>query len=201
MVLDRQLYHSNCTDSGWYGILLYMFLEIVPVTIFYFVLILIFQINITSAPMTCYIMYSQLIPLWWNFAFSGEDINVSRQLFILNHQSEFFRKLIFALYDLWNLRFFYFLMPPICISSKLKPLHFVLLGYFSILIFYLMVLILLTSLLIKLHDRNFKPLVWLWRLMHRRFIRLQREWSKTSDIVDVFSTFFLLSFSKVQYQN
>ena len=82
---------SNCTDSGWYGILLYMFLEIVPVTVFYFVVILIFQINITSAPMTCYIMYSQLVPLWWNFAFSGEDVRVSRQMFVLNHLSEFLR--------------------------------------------------------------------------------------------------------------
>ena len=189
---------SNCTDSGWYGILLYMFLEIVPVTIFYFVLILVFQINITSAPMTCYIMYSQLIPLWWDLAFAGEDQSVSRQMFILNRQSEFFRKLIFSLYDLWNLRFFYFLMPPICVSSKLKPLYFALLGYFSI--FYPMFLILLTWVLIKLHDRNFKPLVWLWRPMHRCFIRLRRGWNKTSDIVDVFSTFFLLSFSKVMYQ-
>ena len=159
MVLDQQLYHSNCTDSGWYGILLYMFLEIVPVTVFYFAVILIFQINITSAPMTCYIMYSQLIPLWWNFAFDGEDINVSRQMFVLNHQSEFLRKLILALYDLSNLRFFYFVMSPFCISTKLKPLHFALLGYFSI--FYPMVLMLLTWLLIKLHDHNFKPLVWL----------------------------------------
>ena len=189
---------SNCTDSGWYGILLYTFLEIVPVTVFYLVVILIFQINITSAPMTCYIMYSQLIPLWWSFSFSGEDIHLSRHIFFINHQLEFFRKLIFALYDLWNLRFFNFLMPPFCISSKLKPLHIALLGYFSI--FYPMILILLTWLLIKLHDRNFKPLVWLWRLMHRCFTRLRRKWSKTSDIVDAFSTFFLLSFSKVLYQ-
>ena len=193
-----QIQCSNCTDSGWYGILLYMFLEIVPVTVFYFAVILIFQINITSAPMTCYIMYSQFIPLWWNFSFSGEDIHVSRKMFILNNQSEFVRKLIYALYDLWNLRFFYFLMPPFCISSKIKPLHFALLGYFSI--FYPMVLILLTWLLIKLHDHNFKPLVWLWRLTHRCFTRLRRKWSKTSDIIDVFSTFFLLSFSKVLYQ-
>ena len=36
--------------------------------------------------------------------------------------------------------------------------------------------------------------------MHGCFTRLRREWSKTNDIVDAFSTFFLLSFSKVQYQ-
>ena len=46
-----QIQCSNCTASGWYGILLYMVIEIVPVTIFYFALILVFQINITSAPM------------------------------------------------------------------------------------------------------------------------------------------------------
>ena len=139
-----QIQCSNCTASGWYGILLYMVLEIVPVTIFYFVLILVFQINITPAPMTCYIMYSQLIPLWWNLAFAGQDINLSSEMFISNHKStsEFFRKLILALYDLWNLHFFYFLMLPICISSKLKPLYFPLLGYFSI--FYTLFLILLT---------------------------------------------------------
>lgn len=188
---------SNCT-SGWYGILLYMFLEIVPVTVFYFAVVLVFQINITSAPMTCYIMYSQLVSLWWNFSFDGEDLHVSRQMFILNHRSEFFRKFILGIYDMWNLRFFYSLMPPICISSKLKPLHFALLGYF--LTFYPMFLIFLTWIMIKLHDCNFKPLVWLWRPMHRCFIRLRRGWNKTSDIIDVFSTFFLLSFSKVLYQ-
>ena len=79
-------------------------------------------------------------------------------------------------------------MPPVCISSKLKPLHFALLGYFSI--FY-PIYGFDASHLIKLHDRNFKPLVWLWKLMHRCFIWLRREWSKTNDIVDAFSTSFL----------
>jgi hypothetical protein len=187
-----QIQCSNCTETGWYGILLYLFLEIVPITIFYFAVILVFKLTspLLQWPVTsCTAVDSTLVEL----CVGGGDLNVSRRMFILNHQSEFFRKLILSLYDLWNLRFFYFLMPSICISSKLKPLHFALLGYFSI--FYPIVLIFLTWILIKLHDRNFKPLVWLWRLMHRCFIRLRRGWNKTSDIVDIFSTFFLLSFS------
>ena len=169
-------------------------------TVFYFAVILVFQINITSAPMTCYIMYSQLIPLWWN-ALDGEDLTVNRQMFHLNHHSEFFRKLILVIYDMWNLRFFHIfriLVPPFCISSKLKPFHFALLGYISI--FYPIILILFTWLLIELHDRNFKPPVWLWRSMPRCFVRLRRRWNKKSDIIDVFCTFFLLSFSKIMYQ-
>ena len=50
---------SNCTGV-WYGVPLYLVLELVPVTIFYLI-ILTFQIKVTSAPMTCFIMYSQLV--------------------------------------------------------------------------------------------------------------------------------------------
>ena len=50
---------SNCSGI-WYGIPLYLVVELVPVTILYFAL-LAFQINLTSAPITCFILYSQII--------------------------------------------------------------------------------------------------------------------------------------------
>ena len=188
---------SNCTDV-WYAIPLYLCLEFVPVTIFYLVIV-VFQFNITSAPMTCYIMTSQLIPLWWSLAFEGEDMNVSRSMFSLNRHTGWFRNIMLTLYDIWNLRFYGFLVPPFCISSKLKPFHISLLGYISV--FYPLCLIAVTWISIELHDRNFKPLVWLWRPFHGCFSRLQRRWDKKNDIIDVFASFFLLSFSKVMYQS
>ena len=42
----------NCTDT-WYGVPLFLFLEFFPITVFYFI-ILILQINITSGSITCY---------------------------------------------------------------------------------------------------------------------------------------------------
>ena len=187
---------SNCTNV-WYGIPLFLFLEFVPVTIFYFI-ILVFQINFTSAPMTCFIMYSQLVALWWSFAFDGEDYNVSRQMFILNNSTEWIRKILITLYDIWNLRFFHFLVPPFCISNSLKPFHVGLLGYISIL--YPICLIILTWICIELHDRNFRLLVWLLRPFQACLVRLRGRWNRKNDIIDVFSSFFLLSFSKVMYQ-
>lgn len=50
---------SNCTDT-WYGIPLYLLIDIAPITVFYLT-ILIFQIHITSAPMTCFIFYCQMV--------------------------------------------------------------------------------------------------------------------------------------------
>ena len=187
---------SNCTGV-WYGIPLYLFMEFVPVTIFY-IIILVFQINITSAPMTCYIMYSQLVALSWSFAFDGEDYNLSRQTFILNNHTELFRKIVLSIYDVWNLRFFHYLVPPFCISSMLKPFHVGLLGYISII--YPFCLIALTWICIELHGYNFKLLVWLWKPLHKFSVKLKRKWNKKSSIIDVFASFFLLSFSKVMYQ-
>ena len=58
-VTSVQYQCSNCTRV-WYGIPLYLLLEFVPVTIFYSMIVM-FRLHLTSAPMTCFIMYSQLV--------------------------------------------------------------------------------------------------------------------------------------------
>ena len=50
---------ANCTDA-LYGVPLFLFLEFVPITVFY-IICLAFQISVTSAPMPCFIMYAQII--------------------------------------------------------------------------------------------------------------------------------------------
>ena len=60
-----------------------------------------------------------------------------------------------------------------------------------------MVLIFLTWACVELHGHNFRPLVLLWRPFHRYFVLLRRGWNTKNDICDVFSTFFLLSYTKI----
>ena len=50
---------ANCTDAR-YGVPLFQLLEFFPITVFYLI-ILVFQISVTSSPMPCFIMYAQLI--------------------------------------------------------------------------------------------------------------------------------------------
>ena len=89
-------------------------------------------------------------------------------------------------------------MPPFCISNRLRPIYVFSLGYISA--FYPFLLILLTWFCVELHDRNLRPIVCLWRPFHRCFTRLRRGWNTKSDLIDVFASFFLLSYSKVVYQ-
>ena len=180
---------SNCTAVTWFGLPLYLLQEFLPITVFYLI-ILVFRIHLASAPMTCFIMYSQL-----------------RAVAIVNHPNpttneivnEPVFKLAAALHGVWNLDFFRYALPPFCVSSSLQLTHIILLNYISCV--YPIILILLTWICIELHDRNFRPLVWLWRPFHGCFVRLRRGWDTRRDIVDVFASCFLLSFSKLTYQS
>ena len=107
-------------------------------------------------------------------------------------------KIVDALYGVFHLQFFHFLLPPFCTSSRLKSIHVASFGYISL--FFPLLLIFLTCVCVELHGRNFRPLVWLWRPFHGCFVRLRRGWNTKSDIIDVFTTFVFLSYSTVMHQ-
>ena len=183
---------SNCTDA-WYNVPLYLLLELVPVTVFYLI-ILVFPIPITSAPMTCFIMYNQFIMF---------EMVVDQQPPIGNlvitqlENNQFFLKIVTFISGIWNLDLLSYIVPQICISKNFHLIHIALLGYTSL--FYQVLLISVTWICIELHGHNFKPILWLWRPFKHYFARLQRRWDSRSDIIDVFSAFFLISYSKVIY--
>ena len=186
---------ANCTDA-WYGVPLFLFLELVPIAVFY-IICLAFHISVTSAPMPCFIMHAQIIVTTFDFATSDTPMLkkiIPKQLW--DRRLDMY--IILLLYRVINLEFGHYLLPPYCLSSKLKFIHVAYLGYISA--FYPPLLIFLTWACVELHGRNFRPLVWLWRPFHRCFVRLRRSWDTKTDIIDVFTTFFLLSYGKIMYQ-
>ena len=187
---------ANCAGS-WHGILLFLFLEFFPATIFYLI-ILVFQVNITSGTITCYILYSQLAIITYDRLTAGDIFDVTDIFFAANVNSQLPFNLLLTAYDVWNLRFFRYLLPPFCVNSTLKPIHLIYLSYISV--FYPLCLIIITWAGIELYDRNFKPLVCLCRILVSCFVRARRSWNARSDLVNVFASFFLLSFSKVLFQ-
>ncbi len=188
---------ANCTDA-WYGVPLFLFLEFVPITAFYLI-ILIFHISIISAPMPCFIMYAQIITIMLNLIGHGDDLTRGLNFSAGSGKMRTDMKIIHTFYGIFNLDFFRLLIPPICISPKLKSLHVACFDY--VITLYPLFLIFLTWTCVELHDRNYRLLVWLWRPFHGFFVRLRRGWDTKSDIIDVFTTFFLLTYSKHLYQS
>ncbi len=189
----------SCKDT-WYNVLLYLSLSFIPPTVFY-LLILVFQVRLTSAPVTCFIMYSQLMVLafYEECGLEPDDSVFSHIKFTDSGTTlRTGTKILLTLYGVFNLDFFQYVPPPFCISSQLRPIHVFSLGYLSA--FYPFLLILLTWLCVELHGRNFRPIVCLWRPFHGCFVCLKRGWNTKSDLIDVFASFFLLSYSKILYQ-
>jgi len=130
---------ANCMKNN-YGWVLYILSEFVPATVFYF-LILIFRIRVTSAPMNCFVMYSQLVVNVLNHdpevygALMSELDKTSRAVF----------KVILTGYGFWNLDYFRYLIQPFCVSQKLKNIHLFTLHYASASAFYPLLLIALIS--------------------------------------------------------
>ena len=182
---------SNCTASRYYGVPFFVLTEIVPTTLFYLMFVL-FQVNVTTSPMTCYIFYSQIMMLIATP--SGKGLfQVYNTYFFQNN----FDLATYTLYGLWNLDFLRYSLPPFCVSSRLNHTNITILGCVSV--FYPLCLILLTITFVKLYDHNFKAVVCLWRPFHKCFTRIRRGWNTKSDIINVFATFLLISYNKLIY--
>ena len=183
---------SNCTDV-WYGVPLYLLLELLPVTIFYFI-ILVFPIPITYAPLPCFILYSQLIMY---------EITIDQQppinkFVITQLENNSLPKFLIALYSIWSLQILNYIVPPFCISESIRLIHIAFLGCISIA--YQIILITVTWICIELHGNNYKLMVWLWKPFSDCFGKLRRRWDSKSDMIDVFSAFFLISYSRLIFQ-
>ena len=87
------------------------------------------------------------------------------------------------------------IVPPFCISDKITNLNALLFEY--ILVIHPIFLVLITCLCFKLHARNYRILVFLWKPFRSACIRIRRKWCGNGSIVHAYATLLLLSFSRL----
>ena len=182
---------SKCWGHG-YGWVLYYFLELFPITVMYF-LVVIFHIRATSSPLSALVFMSQIVVYTIR-------LNIPLHMYIENKVTGFpyvALQVLLVLCGIWSLDFFRSVIPPFCVSSNIKTVHAIVLEY--LVAFYPIFLIFITYVCIKLHDNNFRPVVWLWKPFHRHFVYFRRRWDPKASIINAFTTFLLLSFSKVLF--
>ena len=102
-------------------------------------------------------------------------------------------KFLATVYGIWNLDFFRTIIPPICLD--LNPLQALLLDYGVA--FYPILLVIIFYILISLHSRDVKVIVWMWRPFQRVLSLAKKDWEIQGSIVNALATFLLLSFMKV----
>ena len=179
----------NNYNNGWIKFIVAAFL---PLTIFYIIIIM-FRISVTSSTLNAFVMVSQIgtsPPVIRN----NYSHNLMNDPYHVSHFSQFSFQLIIATFTIWNLDFFRSWYGYVCIHPDLNYQQILLLEY--AIAIYPLFLILLTFILVKLHD-NFAFVVWLWKPFHRCLAVFRRQWNIRSYLVHAFATFIVLSYVKI----
>ena len=153
------------------------------VTLLYLVIVLL-QIKGTCSPIDVIITNCQL---GLNAIMIGSGLHTM----IIAVTGKRFTKIFLTLIGVFNLDFFRFVIPPLCISPSLKSIHVLLFNY--ILAVYPIVVTIVIYVAIELFDRNCRIIVPLsapFRLLWCR------NWRPKETILSTCATFLLLSYTK-----
>lgn len=180
---------KQCSGAYW---LVYLLTQFFPLTVFY-VLVIMFQINIVADWANLFIIFAQTISLPinlvtvernWHYAL-GNDTN----------KAEILARVPATVYGIWNLEFSQGLIPPLCVDKSISALGVISLQYLSAL--YILLLVVVTYILIYLHGQSFKPIVAMWKPFEICFARFQQKLDAKTTVIHAFATFILLSYSKL----
>ncbi len=96
---------------------------------------------------------------------------------------------LLSVYGIWNLDFFRSFDLGICLGTGTLPT----LALDIAVGVYPLLLAIISYIMIHLYDRNFLPLVILWRPFKIIFGLFRRNWDIKTSVIDSYATFFLLS--------
>ena len=173
----------KCSDYK-YNWMLYLVVEIFPVTIF-FILVILYDIRATSAPANAFVFFAQVLPT--AFTLDGNGV------ILLKHGNTL--KQVYSIpYQIWNLKFFGPLQDHVCLSPNLSTLQIISVSYVTAV--YPLLLIICVSIFVWLYEHNFWPILLLCRPMHRMLARFQRVFNIKRSLIHAFATFVLLSYTR-----
>ena len=180
-------YDWRCVQcsSSFKNVTKYCVIVFLPLTIF-FVLVITFRISATSPSMNAFLLVCQVLtsPPQVRIVSSGMHIHVVAVV----------TAVLESLYGFWNLDFFRTLYPPFCLHPSMSTLQVLALDY--VVAVYPLLLTVLTYLLIELHNRNCKLVVWLWKPLHWCCARLRGQCDIQTSLIEAFASFLLLSYVK-----
>ncbi len=178
-------FDMRCIQCGNHGInWLKILVSFLPLTIFCFI-VLVFKISANISHLHGFILCCQAISL----------PAMARVLYLYfqgrSTESQFAIEGLLSLYGIWNLDFFR--SNNICLGTgTLQTLALdIAVGVYPLL------LTILSYIMILLYDRNFLPLVILWRPFKIIFSLFRRNWDIKTSVIDSYATFFLLSNMKL----
>ena len=184
-VLSYNLSCVNCTDGykNWWKLAVIGF---APLTFFY-LLIVILRINVTSSHLHGVVWFSQAISLPPLARFVMVKLAKNYPHVLIGVRA------IAPLYTIWNLDLFRSVIPDTCLN--VSPLQALALDY--VVAFYPLVLVFLSYGMIVLYEAKVTPIRIIWTPFHKFFALFRSTWDVRTSVIDSFASTYLLSYVKV----
>ena len=172
----------NCTDysNNWEK---YMAISLLPLNTL-FLVVVIFRISVASGLLNVFVLVCQVISAPY----------VLNLVAINNPKLELLSRIGLSFYGISNLDFFRLVYSPFCLHPRMTTLQALALDY--AIAVYPLFLIVITYLLVEMHDHDVRIVVWLWKPFHSCF---KRNWNIKGSLINAFATFLLLSYVKFLY--
>ena len=184
LVYSYEMKCMNCTGMT-YNWIKYIAVAYIPLTFFFF-FVVIFRFSGTHPLVRSFIFVCQGIV---------SPVSLRAYLMVVKNQpyaSQIVADIVGTIYGIWNLDFFRIVLPPICLD--ITSLQVLALDY--AIAVYPLLLVVVTYIIISLHSRDVRIVVWFWRPFHKLFNFIKQEWNLQRSVVEAFATFILLSYLK-----
>ena len=169
-----------CPNVHWKWVR-YIMAAYLPLTIFYFIIIFL-KVNATCSCLFPLVYYCQIVSI----------PQLVRMLLLQTPDASYkltLAKLLFTVYGIWNLDFFRPFYNNFCLKMDILPT----LALDYAVAVYPLLLMAVSYLLIRLHDRNCRVVTFLWRPFRFVFSLFRKNWDIRTSVIDAFATFFFLS--------
>ena len=187
LVYSYKLNCKKCSETemiqNWF---IFIAVSLIPVTLFY-LFVLLAKFNANCASLQGFVLIAQLTTQPYFMKILITQFSASHSL------AKVLVYTLAILYDVWNLNFFRVVSPDIC-------LHVSTLGALSleyVVAFYPILLIVFTYSVVELHSRGYRLIITMWRPFQRCLLHFRKNWNIKSSLIDVFATFWFLSYNRL----
>ena len=184
-VFSLDLKCVRCLDSS-YGWAVYLAAEFIPITVFV-LLVILFRIRLCADYMNALVFFCNIVSDYLLYFSPVYDFSV-----YVPNCGKVVVSILLSIYNVFNLHFFENYFPPLCISEEMTNMEVIALRYLVAL--YPLLLIVVIYALVCLYDRNFKPLVLVWRPFGAIISCFRKQFNVRQSLIHAFASFFLLSY-------
>ena len=183
----------QCRFNRGIGWIFYIVLQLSPVIIL-FTTLFVFRVSVAKPPLNAYVTFCHLslaVLFVHSHRFLSPFVNNSPALIQAHYVS-------MVATGVWAMSFTGLIrgvgITDFCVDTNVNIQQAFILTQIKSL--FPLVLIAFTYVCIQLHNRNFKLIVWLWKPFRKCFTHYTEVWHSKLSLVDVFSTYLLLSYSR-----